>query len=536
MTRQQYQQKYGTSGMQSTQPVQMTRQQYADKYGSQPQTTTPEQPKPKSIQGFGENVVKSGGKLIGDTVGAVANVFNPDMEKNTVANVAKLAAGTAQYLDPTQMLGTQYEDKARAVGNFYKDRYGGFDKIGETLYNDPVGVVADVASVATGAGGILKGGASLAGKAGMVSKAGKIANVGSKVAEFGNAIDPVLASSKLAGAGANRVFSKVKPIINNKADDLVTAGLGNPLKQANAEQKAGRTVSSFIDEYKLYNRSPETAKQVVQDIGEKFDATAMQSGKNLLTGKIVQAFDDKINELRSGSNGVIADATAQQIMELERRKQMFLNSIVNNTTQSSPLNVGLDQATTFRRNVIDPDVPKSEFGLNPTDKGKAGGVKASRDIFRKMSIEIEPELKKLGLDYGMAKEMEQIIKSYNARKNNRQMINFSKLGSAGVGSVVAGIRGAIGGYMLEQVINSPYFAQYASKGLKEAVKSRMPAIVGKTADKAYQIGRTGRMLDVPSDQKQIQIPVSITKTPAPKESVFKKKSAIKYPALNLKGY
>lgn len=492
--------------------------------------------KPKSIQGFGENVIKSGGKLIGDTVGAVANVFNPDMEKNTVANVAKLAVGTAQYLDPTQALGTQYEDRARAVGNFYKDRYGGIDKIGETLYNDPVGVVADVAGVATGAGGLIKGGASLAGKAGMASKASQIANVGSKIAEFGNKIDPLVASTKLVGAGAGKVFSKVRPTIVKRADDIVTAGLGNPLKQANAEQKTGRTVSSFIDEYGLYDRSPERAKQVVRDIGEKFDSTAMQSNKTMAVGNVVKAFDDKINELRSGNNGVMADATAQQIAELQRRKQMFLDSIVNNTTQSSPLNVGLDQTTTFRRNVIDPDVPKSEFGLNPKEAGKAGGVKASRDIFRKLSIKVAPELEKLGLDYGMAKEMEQIIKSYSARKNNRQILNFSKLGSAGVGSFIAGVPGAFGGYMLEQIVNSPYFAKYASKGLKEAIKARMPLIVGQTADKAYQVGKTGRMLDVPSEQDQTTLPTPTENIPTPKTPVFKKKNVIQYPSIKLKGY
>ena len=528
MTSQQYQQKYGTtptipqqSGVSNvSQPIKMTRAQYQQKYG-QPVT-------PKSLGGFAENIVKSGGKLIGDTVGAVANVFNPDMERNTVANLGKLAVGTAQYFDPTQALGTQFEDKARAVGNFYKDRYGGIDKIGETLYNDPVGVLADVAGVATGAGGIVKGGATLAGKAGMVSKASRLANVGNKLTSFGSRVDPIIGASK----GVGKVFSKAKPVLTQRADDIITAGLGNPRAQANAAQKANRSVTSFIDEYNLYDRSSETAKQARKTIGAKFDEVAMNPDVKLQVSRIVKGFDDEIAKLQDGSNGVLADATIQELKELQRRKQMFLDSV---TTDSTPLEIGLDEATTFRRNVIDPDVPKSEFGLNPKDAGKAGGVKASRDIFRKVSMEASPELQKLGLDYGMAKELEKIIQSSEFRKNNRQVINFSKLGSAGVGGIVAGAPGVIGGFALEQVVNNPYFIKYASKGLKSAINAKLPANVSKYGSKAYNTGKVGRM-NVQSEQDQVDVK-SIMPMEQPKQEkpVFRK-NTIKYPTLQLKGY
>lgn len=699
MTRQQYQQKYGTTPSVTTtpqqsstpslsQPIKMTRAQYQQKYG---QPVTPE---PKSLGGFAENVVKSGGKLIGDTVGAVANVFNPDMEQNTVANLGKLAVGTAQYLDPTQVLGTQYEDKARAVGNFYEDRYGGIDKIAETLYNDPVGVVADVAGVATGAGGLIKGGANLAGKAGMVSKTSQLTNVGEKLTSFGSRIDPVVVASK----GTGKVFSKVKPAVAKYSDDIVTAGLGNPKQQATITQKSGRSVPSFIDEYNLYDRSPNTAKQVKNMIGAKFDEVAMNPDVKLQVSRIVKGFDDEIAKLQDGSNGVLADATIQEIKELQRRKQMFLDSIIRktqvddvvvntdplvtearkyksaeefvkaqqlrkislenpmtdtyhtgikdisdiktfkealddpesfvnpdftrkmaedvlksgeitiysskpldsavsqfitpskmmasdyagngkvyskkvnvndiawingdegnyvgksqltdiwnqaqagqqpvfkkNVVSASPLEIDLDEATTFRRNVIQPDIPKSEFGLNPKDTGKAGGVKKARDIFRKASMEISPELEKLGLDYGMAKELEKIIQSSEFRKNNRQMINITKLGGAGVGGVLAGVRGAVSGFALEQIANNPYFIKYASKGLKSAINAKLPASVSKYGSKAYNAGKVGRM-NVQGEQEQVEVPPMMPMEQPKQEKPVFRKNTIKYPTLQLKGY
>jgi len=371
MTRQQYQQKYGVAPsvsqptitpQPSAQPIQMTRAQYAQKYG--------QSVAPKTLGGFAGNVLKSGGRLIGDTVGAVANIFNPNMEKNTLANIAKLTTGAVQLIDPTQgnkivskipgfshvqRLAGDQEQTARNVGQFYKDRYGGWENIKNTLYNDPVGALADVASVATGAGGALRGGASVASKIGSVSKAGKVAQVGKVASNIGRTIDPIMIVGKGIGAVGGKISSKVKPALFSRADDMITAGIGNTTQQAKAAQKYGRSVASFIDEYNLYDRSPETAGQVVKDIGERFDTLAMSTNKNIQVNQIIKAFDDEIAKLSKGTGGVIADATAQKIAELQRRRQMFLDSIV----QKKQIDVPISQTS----------------AKPPTDPLMAGGLK-----------------------------------------------------------------------------------------------------------------------------------------------------------------
>lgn len=368
-------------------------------------TTTPPTQQPKSIQGFANNVIGSGGKLIGDTVGAVANVFNPDMEKNTVANVAKLAAGTAQYLDPTQALGTQYEDKARAVGNFYKDRYGSFDKIGETLYNDPVGVVADVASVATGAGGLIKGGASLAGKAGMVSNAGKVANVGSKVASFGNKVDPLLASANVVGKGAGKVFSRVKPtmrtstvnpanvsrlkeIASREGVSLpVSATTTNPIirqgETLTAKGLFGRKVANRMDDFtNMPQRMLEKAtNDNVSDISSVRN-TLGQSVRNELKTfskgfkqNASKVYDEIESEL--GDVVVTTDKTAEMIKKLsgqielsavpQPQTQKFLDQLLGN--------IG-EQSTYARLNQTRKDIGQLMNSTDPVASGRQAQLKA----------------------------------------------------------------------------------------------------------------------------------------------------------------
>ena len=235
MTRQQYQQKYGgtspSTAPVTNAPITMTRQQYAQKYGVQPGEK-------RTLGGFLGNVAKSGANLVKDTVSAAVNVFNPDLEKNTVANIGRLTTGIVGHLDPTKgnqivdrvpglgmiqkKFGNQ-EDRATAVFDFYKDRYGGVENIKNSLYTDPVGVVADVGTVLTGVGGALKGGGMAASKLGSVERASQLASAGSKLSELGAAVDPIVATTKAGGGVTSRIFSRVKPVVSasKNADDIV---------------------------------------------------------------------------------------------------------------------------------------------------------------------------------------------------------------------------------------------------------------------------------------------------------------------------
>lgn len=211
------------------------------------------------------------------------------------------------------------------------------------------------------------------------------------------------------------------------------------------------------------DRSPETAAEAKQAILSQYDDLALRSGKSVHTGSVILKMDNEINSLQGGV-GRFSDSNQSKIEELLRRKSQFLESVGADATQS-PIKIKVKDATLFRKESLDPDIPQSMFGLDAHGSGKAKGAKATRDILREVINSSDPRLKQLGLDYGMAKGVEKIITAAQSRGNNRSILNIFKLGSAGIGGMLGGIPGAVGGYVMEQVVNHPLFIAQVSSVL-----------------------------------------------------------------------
>lgn len=284
-------------------------------------------------------------------------------------------------------------------------------------------------------------------------------------ASIGDVAKGALGGAAFAGAtyGAGQLIKKLPKSLESKSEDVITRGLGNPAKQAKLEQKGGRSIGSFLKQYDIMDRSPETAGEVKKAIINQYDDLALKSGKTVPTGKIVSQIDSELASLQSGA-GKFSDANQSKIEELLRRKSQFLESVGADATQS-PLNTSIKDATLFRREAIDPDIPQSMFNLDAKGSGKAQGAKVMRDVLRGTINSSDPKLKQLGLDYGMAKGVEDILTKAQSRVNNRSLISVFKLGSAGVGGVISGAPGAIGGYLMEQIVNHPAFIKVLSNTL-----------------------------------------------------------------------
>lgn len=120
---------------------------------------------------------------------------------------------------------------ARAVGQFYKDRYGGVENIRNTLVNDPVGTAADAATILTGGGSLLARAPGVAGTVGQVARGA------------GRVVDPVNAA--IEGAKAAGTVAKY----------ATTSGLGRTtgvggtvIRQAFDEgAKGGKTAETFLE-------------------------------------------------------------------------------------------------------------------------------------------------------------------------------------------------------------------------------------------------------------------------------------------------
>ena len=153
------------------------------------------------------NVPASGQQFFSDMWNAVRHPID------TGGTLYDVADGVVRLMVPGG--DSPNEDKARAVGGFFADRYGSVKGFKHAVATDPVGVLGDFAAVLTGGGAA---GARLPGVLGQVARTAGTA---------GRAIDPVM----LAGKGVGKVWSGVKnvpganiPIPGVK--DLLAAPLG----------------------------------------------------------------------------------------------------------------------------------------------------------------------------------------------------------------------------------------------------------------------------------------------------------------------
>lgn len=267
-------------------------------------TETVAEPAKKSVGGFFGNVVKSGANLVKNTVEAAANVFNPDTKKNTVANLGRVALGTAEKLVPGRQ---GAEDQADALGRMLKERYGSLDAIKETAYTDPVGFLLDASTVLGGGGALLK----VAGKAGSVSALSRAGEVASAA---GRAIDPINAVGK--------AVSKVGQVATG------TAKFG-------AAQVTGL--------------SPETITQIVTNPGKFSEAERVGLNRYSLASKVKDGIDTRLETLRDtgkvyegirGSSGSVVVPVDTVKTVLGKYGIGLKNGKLTTTAESVPLSTG----------------------------------------------------------------------------------------------------------------------------------------------------------------------------------------------------
>src|SRR5215472_3097007 len=93
----------------------------------------------------------------------------------TAKNIGKLGLGVSQKLGLGSSVTGDYTPYADAVGQFIKDRYGGWEPLKRTMAEDPAGFVADLSTVLFGGGGIAARAPGLVGKVGeIVSTVGRL--------------------------------------------------------------------------------------------------------------------------------------------------------------------------------------------------------------------------------------------------------------------------------------------------------------------------------------------------------------------------
>lgn len=261
-------------------------------------------PEAKSLGGFAENVVESGGRFFGN----VANAFAHPIE-----TAKGIGAAVAHPIDTAQ-----------AIGSGLKERYGSLDAIGNTLYEDPVGVAADLSSVLLPSGGALRAGGALL-NAPKVARAGRLLTRASDLTNPTRALTaPVRKVAQEFGIGAVR--STVRPSKANRDDfggsraiskTIIDEGITTE-KGASRRLGASRKAADDLLAKREAAGVPGVPRaRLVAAVQQKPSRTASVDA-DLGLPNAPQAVQDRATNLRAAGRGDIPLTRAQ---EMKRRAQ-----------------------------------------------------------------------------------------------------------------------------------------------------------------------------------------------------------------------
>jgi hypothetical protein len=266
------------------------------------------------------------GKALGNIPSSAGNLAKAIVDPllspvQTLTNLGYLAAGgmragakavlpeavfKALDSDATPEAAKRMDDATGAFSGHMKDRYGSSEGLKKTLATDPVGALADVATVMT------LGGAGAARAPGLIGQAGQ------KVQQVGTKIDPIANTFKAA--------ANVAPLVSQTMGVLTGAG-ARPFSEAYKAGKQGGSSSAALIE-NMRNQRPagdvvDLAESAVNQMGRERSAAYVDGMNNVKASTSQIDFvpiQNAIGEASSKThyNGIVKDAAAEALV-----KQMF---------------------------------------------------------------------------------------------------------------------------------------------------------------------------------------------------------------------
>jgi hypothetical protein len=189
------------------------------------------------------NIVPSAKGLLGDMYSMVRHPIQ------TVQGILGLGHSLVNLAIPGEQ---GNEELAKAVGEYFADRYGGVENLQRTLRDDPVGLSADIAM-------LIGGGAGIAAKTG--GKAGQLAAAVQRAARTVDPANLVVQGARGAAQGTAQATARAGAAMGNKLAEVagVPSGVGRlPLEAAYAAgKKGGEDLKNLLDA--MRGRRPQDA-------------------------------------------------------------------------------------------------------------------------------------------------------------------------------------------------------------------------------------------------------------------------------------
>ncbi len=378
----------------------------------------PEVAKPKkSIGGFASNVVSSGTKLITDIGKAVAS------PSATIAGIVYTIGGLVEKLVPGKQADEKYVD---AIVNELKNRYGSLERIEETAYNDPVGLLADVSTIVTGAGGAVRA----VGKLGVTSS--KLATAGRVLTKVGAATDPL----NLAVTGIGKV-----PGVRQGAESLYRTSLKPSIAGSNAAKAPTKVATGLSSGIVISEKGLEKLKSLTKDLNAEIDATISVEGFGGISKYDVAARADTVAAKFSKRIN-----HKEAVAEVGNVKQNFL--------EETPDYVSFQGAQEAKKATYAANKP--HYNSTEVEKAKFATEKALAKGYKEELEAVFPELKALNEREGKLIDLQSdLTRAVNRARNNRSSWLPEVLTGGGAYALSHSPEAAIAVALMHHTLSSP---------------------------------------------------------------------------------
>ena len=496
------QQEFQTAIQRGAQPQDIINEVLKQNGGQPADSTNSDSTQPveqKSVGGFLENAVSSTGNVVKNIFSGLVNILNTNPDQNTVVNVAKIAGGLLASpviighnlvvgKNAGEAGGWQLNDKPlENLTDSLASRYGSVDKLKETLYTDPAGVLLDAATI----------------------------------------LDPIAKGVGLAGDVLDATDASTMAAKTNAA--AIAAATDNPMLRMAATQYAGESTNALSKAGELGAKVVETINPV-NALGKTIDWT--KAGLQSLAPKLEEAnlrltptqqvtYANKLDDVTSyiakeipvGSPQTRFDAITQKAADMETKVQDLLTKDAKGITvdRSSLLQQveGLKTEFNGERDALEIDKQIDGFktlleakypdqipvnDINTLKRStfqsafNAAGTKVSDAVEYRLGDVLYDNLKTATQDVG-GKSLQDLNKEYStvitAKKllkvaMGRPQVNFvDRLVSGVTGGIIGNAFGgpigsAVGGFIGKTVAD-----QIPATGIK--------SVIGKTATMASKL-------------------------------------------------
>lgn len=367
----------------------------------------------------------------------------------TAKAIGTLAAGGAQKLIPGQQSEeiAQQEQAFDAVVEHFKGRYGSVEGFKKTVSKDPVGVLADVATLLIPGGQAVKG-VGVATKAGKIVKAGEYISKTGAAVEPGRIISPVLRGTGKLGTKALSNLPGYSPSEIYESAAKFSTKLSRNERAALAQSALDRKIPASV---KGLQEAEVQIRKYRDKVDELIEAAADRGG-TIDTEKLLKHFP----ELEKEASLRALSGDAKRGIDKVRRQ------IVNNFRNKKTLTIKDAQA--FKQNTY-----KDIESYYSATKHSPMTVKAQKATARAAREELEvliPEIKSANKNWGELVKLQEAMTKVANRVTNRDLMGIGMPIKAIAGGTAGGVPGLMGGIALG-IIDAP------------TVKSRIAILLNK---------------------------------------------------------